>query len=68
MVKYRMKFFGSVDGKVSGLTKHFDKDQIVEAPEGEFDEATADLVSEDQELEKLIEEEEKQKKKDGKKK
>lgn len=63
-----MKFFGSVDGKVSGLTKHFDKDQIVEAPEGEFDEATADLVSEDQELEKLIEEEEKQKKKDGKKK
>lgn len=42
-----MKYFGSVDGKASGLTRHFDKDQIIEAPEGEFDEATADVLTEE---------------------
>jgi hypothetical protein len=46
MAKFRMKYFGSAEGK-SGKTYHFDKDQIIEAKEGEFDEVTADLVAEE---------------------
>lgn len=45
-MKYKMKFYGSVDGKVSGLTRHFDKDQIIDAPEGEFDETSAEILDE----------------------
>lgn len=35
MKKYKMNFFGSLIGS-SGKTYHFDKDEIVEAPQGEF--------------------------------
>lgn len=45
-MKYKMKFFGSVTGGVSGHTRHFDKGQIIEAPEGEFNEATAEAMPE----------------------
>lgn len=45
-MKYKMKFFGSALGKVSGLTRHFDKGQVIEALQGEFDESTAEEVSE----------------------
>lgn len=44
-MKYKMKFFGSAEGKVSGLTRHFDKGQVIEAPEGEFDESMAEKVA-----------------------
>lgn len=40
---YKMKYFGSATGK-SGMTYHFDKDQQVEAPTGEFSKEVADEV------------------------
>jgi hypothetical protein len=38
---YRMKFFGSLQGRKTNKDYTFDRDQIVEAPEGEFDESEA---------------------------
>ena len=50
-----MKFYGSITGKKtkskSGRPKeyHVDAGQIVEAPEGEFDESVAEIISESEE-------------------
>ena len=39
-MKFKMKYYGSFAGLMSGKSYHFDKDQIIEAPEGDFDELT----------------------------
>ena len=46
MVKYKMKYGGGIDGKKSGRYHSFNKDQIIEAPEGEFSELEAEVIKE----------------------
>ena len=46
MAHYKMKYFGSAQGK-SGKDYHFGKGDIIEAPEGEFSESVAEDVSAD---------------------
>jgi hypothetical protein len=45
MAIHKMKLFGSYTGLKSGITHHFDKDEIIEAPEGEFHESVAEIAS-----------------------
>jgi hypothetical protein len=44
MVKYKMKYYGSAQGRISGRTYRFDKGQIIETKSGEFDDSTAEEV------------------------
>lgn len=46
MVKYKFKYFGSSVGLVTKSIYHFDKDQIKEAPLGEFSEDIAEVLPE----------------------
>ena len=46
-VKYKMKSFGGAHGIKSKTFRSFDRDQIIEAEEGEFDESLAELVKEE---------------------
>ena len=39
-----MKYFGSVVGLISGNIYHFDKDEIIEAKEGEFNSDVGEAV------------------------
>lgn len=55
MAHYKMKFFGSSKGKKSDLTRHFDKGQIIEAPEGEFDESVAERINPKKEVKESTE-------------
>jgi len=50
MAFYKMKLFGSYTGLKSGIAYHFDKDQIIEAPQGEFNNSIAEF-SEKREIE-----------------
>ena len=45
MAFYKMKLYGSYTGIKSGILHHFDKGQIIEAPEGEFHESVAEVSS-----------------------
>ena len=46
-VKYKMKSFGGAHGIKSKTFRSFDRDQIIEAEEGEFDESLAELVKDE---------------------
>lgn len=52
-MKYCMKYYGSAVGK-SGKTYHFDKDEVLEADKGEFDESTAEELAEEKPAKKTV--------------
>ena len=52
MAQFKMKYGGGIDGKKSGRYHSFNKGQIIEAPDGEFDEADAEKLSESVEKKK----------------
>jgi hypothetical protein len=46
MAKYKFKYFGSAEGLGTKQIYHFDKDQVMEAPLGEFTKDIAEIVPE----------------------
>jgi hypothetical protein len=43
-MEYKMKIYGSFTGLKSGKLYHFDKGELIDAPEGEFDDSVSDFV------------------------
>jgi len=56
MALFKMKFFGSLNGK-SGKHYAFDKGQVIEAPEGEFSEQDAEQVQSEKRKVQVVEKE-----------
>lgn len=55
MAYYKMKFYGSVSGKLSKKSYQVSKGEIIEAQAGDFDESSAEDISSDFEVEETPE-------------